>query len=126
MAGAAAEAGTGDNGKARVDPVAVTFTTADGKPWHLLRPKLLELREKYPFVHVDSELDGLAAWAEANPNRRPRASGVWSWMRRLLARKQSDRPLDTPAHYGDGWTHTNLPTDPTARELAAIFAEVNP
>jgi hypothetical protein len=117
-------AGAADgNGEAQADPVAYTFTTADGKPWRLRRWKLHELREAYPFVHVDTELEGIGQWLERNPAKAPQPAGMWTWLRRLLARKQSERPLSTSAYYGDGFVHTQLPTDPTGPEVDRMLAE---
>ena len=117
------ESAPGNGQPADGDPVMFTFTTRDGKPWKLHQRKLHELRDGFPFVHVDSELAGLSDWTARNPERAPAPAGVWSWLRKLLAKKQGERPLPEPAFYADGYAHTSLPTDPTGPEVDALFAE---
>jgi len=99
-------------------PVAYTFTTTGG-PWRMTEHQRDKLRDEFVFIHVDTELAGLAAWTDANPKIKPAA--MWGWLRKCLARKQTERPLSTAAYYADGFQHSELPTDPTLEELNEIF-----
>src|SRR5690606_21464783 len=100
--------------------IAFTFQTTGGA-WHLSEAQRDKLRDEFPMVHVDSELTGIAAWTERNPDRM-KPAGMWAWLRQRLGQKQSEHPLATAAYYGDGFTHTSLPTDPTPDQLDAILA----
>lgn len=101
---------------------AYTFQTTAG-PWTLTKAQRDDLRERFPFIHVDNELAGLAAWTDANPERRKTPGAMHGWLRARLSAKQAERPLETPAYYGDGFAHKSLPTDPTPDELERIMAD---
>ena len=108
----------GSNGK---QPTFI-FQTTTG-PWTLTHAQRDDLRERYPFIHVDGELAGLADWTEANPERRKKPGAMHGWLRARLSAKQGERPLKSPAFYGDGFAHKSLPTDPTPDELNRIMAD---
>lgn len=99
-------------------PVAYTFASTTG-PWRMTETQRDKLRDEFVFVHVDTELTGLASWTADNPKIKPGA--MWGWLRKRLARKQTEWPLSTAAYYADGFQHTELPTDPTLEELNEIF-----
>lgn len=101
---------------------AFTFHTTEGT-WTLTEAQRDDLRERYPYCHADSELTGLADWTEANPDKRKKPGAMHQWLRSRLARKQAERPLPSPAYYGDGFAFRSLPTDPTPEELAEILAD---
>jgi Helix-turn-helix domain len=107
--------------KAAPNTAAVfTFQTTTG-PWPFTTAQRDKFRDAYPFVHVDTELAGLADWTDANPDKRKKPGAMFGWLRRLMATKQTERPLPTAAVYADGFQHTSLPTDPTPEQLDEIL-----
>ena len=112
------KAGGSDPSKA----TAYTFQTTDG-PWPLTIGQRDKLREAYPFVHVDTQLAGLADWTQDNPGKRKPAKAMHGWLKRCLSREQAKYPLSSPARY-DGYVRAEEPTDPSSiEEVDAILAE---
>ena len=101
---------------------AYTFASTEG-PWSLTVAQRDKLRDEFPYINADTELAGLADWTQGNPDKRKKPGAMFTWLRRLLAKKQTERPLATAAFYPDGFQHTSLPTDPTPEALRAFLAE---
>lgn len=101
---------------------AYTFHTTTGT-WTLTTGQRDKLRDAYPFVHVDTELAGLADWTETNPDRRKKPGAMHQWLRARLAQQQAGRPQVTAAFYADGFQHASLPTDPTPEQLDEILSD---
>ena len=108
----------------KTEPPVFTFKTTTGT-WSITKVQLHKLRDQFPSVHVDIELEGIGNWLDAHPDRRKAPAAMWVWLRQRMTAKAGEKAQHgqtAPACYADGFFHAELPTDATPEQAAALLA----